>query len=78
MVASWVTLNHSHVMAGKADPFVDLGCRHLDEGDQAFLINIVLRWIRGFAVEFGWEEEFTTSHQILLVLDRGCLSLHDE
>ena len=78
MVANWLTLNHSHVMTGKASQFVDLRCRHLDQGDQAFVLNIVLTWIKGFAVGFGWEEEFVTSHQILFVLDYGSVSWYDE
>lgn len=78
MVASWLTLSHSHMMTGKAGQFVDLRCRHLDQGDQAFLLTIVLMWIKGFAVGFGWEEEFIPSHQILFVLDYGSVSLCDE
>jgi len=65
-------------MTGKAGQLAGLRCRHLDQGDQALLLNVVLTWIKGFAVGFGWEEEFITSHQILFVLDYGSVSLYDE
>lgn len=57
---------------------MDLRCRHLAQGDQAFLLNIVLMWIKGFAVGFDWKVEFIISHQILFVLDYGSASLYDE